>query len=121
MNFESIDRQRLTQKLSSNVLDNSDPETGLALVNVLNPDVFDEKHIPNSVNIPLSEIDQFEQRFSKEKDIVVYCASSSCDASRKAATALSQRGFSNVAAYEGGLADWEQAHQPVEGRAVSRN
>jgi rhodanese-related sulfurtransferase len=121
MNFASIDRKRLNQMLSSNVLDNLDPESGLALVNVLNPDVFDEKHIPNSVNIPLSEIDQFERRFSKEKDIVVYCASADCDASRRAASALSQRGFSNVSAYEGGIADWEQAHQPIEGRAAARN
>jgi rhodanese-related sulfurtransferase len=121
MNFDTIDRQRLNQKLSSSVLDNDDPESGLALVNVLGKDVFDEKHIPNSVNIPLSEIDQFERRFGKEKDIIVYCASSTCDASRRAATALSQRGFSNVSAYEGGLADWEEAHQPIEGRAASRN
>ena len=119
MHFESIDRKRLNQKLSSHVLDNLDPESGLALVNVLTPDVFDEKHIPNSVNIPLSEIDQFERRFSKDKDIIVYCASSDCDASRRAASALRQRGFSHVAAYEGGIADWEQAHQPIEGRSVA--
>jgi rhodanese-related sulfurtransferase len=121
MNFETIDRKTLNQKLSSHVLDNLDPESGLALVNVLNRDVFDEKHIPNSVNIPLSEIDQFERRFSKEKNIIVYCASSDCDASRRAATELSQRGFSHVAAYEGGTADWEEAHQPIEGRAAARN
>ena len=120
MTYETIDRTELRQKLSSRVLDNTDPEYGLALVNVLSPDVFDEMHIPSSVNIPMSELDQFERRYNKDKDIVVYSASLECDASERAARALSERGFRNVYDYEGGMADWERANQSTTGRTLTQ-
>lgn len=72
---------------------------------------------PNSINIPVDELDRFENRFDKDKEIVVYCASTDCDASPRAAKALAERGFSNVFDYEGGIADWEKGHQPIAGQA----
>jgi rhodanese-related sulfurtransferase len=87
----------------------------------LSSDQFDQKHIPNSINIPATEMDQFEDRFGKEKDIIVYCASRDCDASPRAAEALSERGFSHVFDYEGGMADWENGNQPMAGKAALAN
>jgi rhodanese-related sulfurtransferase len=121
MDFQTIDRTELERKLSSYRVDNRDRETGLALVNVLEPEMFDEKHIPNYVNIPGDNVDQFEQRFSKDKNIVVYCASKECDASPRAAQALAERGFRHVFDYEGGVADWEKGSQPLAGRAATAN
>jgi len=42
-------------------------------------------------------------------------ASPECSASNEAAEELSQRGFEHVFDYEGGLSDWKQGDQPVEG------
>ena len=119
MQYQTIDRAKLQQKMASHVLDNKDPASGLALVNVLDATQFERKHIPRSINIPVDELDQFEERFAKEKDIIVYCASSDCDASPRAAKALSERGFTKVFDYEGGVADWEEGHLPMAGSAAT--
>lgn len=121
MRFETIDRAELEQKITARKIDNRDPKEGVALVNVLGAEQFDRKHIPSSINIPIDELDQFEERFSKDKDIIVYCASHDCDASPRAAEALTDRGFRNVSDYGGGMADWEKGHQPVAGRESTPN
>ncbi len=119
MQYQSINRQQLERMMADERVDNGDSKEGVALVNVLGGDMFEMKHIPHSINIPVDEIDRFEKRFDKDKDIVVYCASKDCDASPRAAEALSERGFSNVYDYEGGVADWEQARQPLAGRMAT--
>ena len=119
MEYRSINRTELNQKMANTAIDNSHPMAGLALVNVLGEDAFERKHIPNSINIPVDEIDRFEQRFSKDKDIVLYCASAECNASPRVAEALSERGFVRVFDYEGGVSDWENGSQPVAGRAAT--
>lgn len=115
MQYDTIDRSALMSIVTGESIDNADRGQGVALVNVLEHDRFERKHIPNSINIPLSEIDEFDARFDKSKAIVVYCASASCDASPRAAALLSERGFRHVSDYEGGVADWEAARQPLAG------
>lgn len=111
--IKTIDRQQLEHMLSDETPDNDDRSDGYALVNVLGKDSFREEHIPNSINIPVGQLDEFEQRFAKSKPIVVYCASPECDASPKAAKALVDRGFVNVFDYANGLSDWKEAGNGV--------
>jgi rhodanese-related sulfurtransferase len=80
------------------------------LINVLPEDNFNEKHIRTSINIP-HEDKQFTEMVekvagSKDRKIVVYCASFDCDASKKAAEKLEKAGFDRVYDYEGGTKDW---------------
>lgn len=85
------------------------------LVNVLSAEQFAEEHIPGSVNIPLDQLeDEAPERLATDDDIVVYCASPSCQASPKAAQRLEAMGFENVADYEGGLSDWKDGGLPTE-------
>jgi rhodanese-related sulfurtransferase len=107
--FRTISLQQLTQKLMSERPDNVDPSKGYALVNVLSPESHADEHIPQSINIPHGEEGTFEQKFDKDKEIVLYCASPQCDASPKAAETLALRGFSAVADFEGGLSVWKDA------------
>lgn len=98
----------LTKEELKNMNDNQHAD--FVLINVLSPDSFNEKHIRTSINIP-QENQEFAQTVekvagSKERKIVVYCASFECDASSKAAKKLDDAGFSNVFAYEGGTKDW---------------
>ena len=118
MEYQTIDRNELKRMLSTGVVDNNHSRSGLAVVNVLGRDAFQHKHIPHSINIPIEEIERFEQNFSKDKEIVVYCASGECDASPRAARALSKRGFRNVYDYEGGVADWEENREQIAGSAT---
>jgi rhodanese-related sulfurtransferase len=50
----------------------------------------------------------------RQAEIVVYCASSSCQNSHIAAQRLIQLGYTNVAVYAGGKQDWEEAGLPFE-------
>ncbi|MGH8538869.1 MAG: rhodanese-like domain-containing protein [Gammaproteobacteria bacterium] len=94
--------------------DNQDAEQGYALINVLKPEAFEREHIPGSDNIPEGNEVTFKQRFSKEKEIIVYCASTDCHASDSVAEKLTKRGFTRVYDYAAGLRDWKQGGNSVE-------
>lgn len=84
------------------------------VINVLSSDYYDKIHIAGSKNIPLERLDVAYRDLDKAKHYVVYCASQQCDASRKAARLLEEKGFS-VKAYEGGIKEWAEAGLPTEG------
>jgi rhodanese-related sulfurtransferase len=111
--YTTVDRLTLTKMIAQAKPDNLDRKEGFALVNVLGPESFAKEHIPWSINIPQGKEDDFEKRFAKGKEIVVYCASSECDASSGAARELAQRGFTAVRDYGGGLQDWKAGRQPA--------
>ena len=50
-------------------------DPSLALVNVLPPETFEAAHIPGSLNLPVSWIDQraLDVLPDKSREIVVYC------------------------------------------------
>lgn len=90
-----------------------------SLINVLPRAQYKKAHIPGSVNIPL-EGEDFAERVEQavggsDKKVVVYCASSECNASEKAAQALDQAGFTSVYDYEGGTKAWQEADQEIIG------
>jgi rhodanese-related sulfurtransferase len=107
--FRTIDRETLERKLARAAPDYISKNRGYALINVLEPARFVEGHIPNSINVPLAKIAMLEDLYAKNKEIIVYCASSECDASPKAARVLVESGFENVYDYEKGLSDWRNA------------
>ncbi|MCH8003608.1 MAG: rhodanese-like domain-containing protein, partial [Nanoarchaeota archaeon] len=72
--------------------------------------------IKTSINIPVDEI---ENRSSsdlpdKSKEIVVYCASTDCQASPRAGKKLEELGYTNVVDYEAGIAGWQDAGYEFE-------
>lgn len=116
--FQTISRQELEQRLKLQQPDNDDPNAGYALVNVLDTKLYERDHIPSSINIPRDDVDEFEQRFEKDKDIIVYCASPDCEASPEVARELTKRGFRHVYDYEKGMSDWRMAGHPVAGKSA---
>lgn len=105
---DTISRDALKEKL-----DRGDDFT---LVNVLAAEQFEQAHIPGSINIPLDELgEEAPDRFDEDDEIVVYCASHSCQASPKAAKKLESMGFTNVTDYEGGVADWQEEYETEGG------
>ena len=84
----------------------------LTLVNTLGAEAFEKTKIPGAINFPL-ESDDFAARVeqaagSKNKPVVVYCASQQCNSSEKAARKLESAGFTAVSRYTGGAAAWQQ-------------
>ncbi|MCO6429884.1 MAG: rhodanese-like domain-containing protein [Deltaproteobacteria bacterium] len=116
--METISTEELQERLSVEAPDNDDPREGYALVNVLSNEAFLEEHIPESINIAKGEEWKFTERFDRSKEIIVYCASHDCPASTQVAQELVELGFSRVADYEGGIAEWKAAGNTV-GRGES--
>lgn len=107
--YEEISAQQLQQRLAQEGPDNGDPSDGYALVNVLGEKSFRREHIPDSINIPQGDEDAYERRFSRDKEIIVHCASRDCDASAKAAQELARRGFTQVERFTAGIKGWKSA------------
>ncbi len=100
--MQTITYQQLKEKLERNI----------PVINVLSEEAFREGHIPGSINLPHEKPDfarQVEETIGgKDKPVIVYCASYSCDASKRAALKLDQAGFTAVMAYEGGTKEWRE-------------
>ncbi|MCX7709474.1 MAG: rhodanese-like domain-containing protein [Clostridia bacterium] len=82
-----------------------DRETGIILLDVRTLEEYQEKHIPNSLLIPVDVIEKEApaKLTNKEAEIFVYCRSGR--RSVAAAEALVKMGYSNV--YNlGGIIDW---------------
>jgi rhodanese-related sulfurtransferase len=83
------------------------------ILNVLPRESFAKKHLPKSVNVPVSDPDFIEEVREvvpdKDMPIVVHCSGPTCDASPKAAARLEQEGYRDVREFRGGLEEWERA------------
>lgn len=95
------------------------------VINVLDSEHYRDRHIPESINIPLSSdnfVRQVEQRVqSKDAPLVVYCAKTECDASEKAAKKLEEAGFTGVIDFTAGVDGWASAGYELEGRQGQRH
>lgn len=80
------------------------------LVEALPAKYFQEGHLPGAININHDEIRAKATQLLPDKasEIVVYCASSTCTNSDKAAAQLEALGYQNVAVFKGGKEDWVQ-------------
>lgn len=79
-------------------------EKDIALLDVRTTEEYVEKHIPNSINIPLNLLMQVEKKLpDKDKKIFVYCLSGS--RSMTASKILVKLGYTNI--YNlGGINRW---------------
>lgn len=85
----------------------------LPIINVLSEQDFNNDHITGSQNVPFKDNDKFVQQVEKiiggkTKPVILYCASSTCDASKNAAQKLESSGFTDVTVYEGGVKEWSE-------------
>lgn len=111
--------EKLSAKQVKEILDRNE---GARLINVLAEERFRDKHIPGSINVPLARdtfLESVEQLNGGRSDkVVVYCADTDCNASAKATERLEKAGFRDVADFEGGLKEWEEAGYSLVGEAV---
>jgi len=87
----------------------------VTIVNVLEPEAYKKIHVKGSISLPRRELEAGKwQELDFTKEIVVYCSSYDCNASREAAKLLESKGM-DVSAYEGGIKEWAEAGLPTEG------
>jgi len=109
-----IDRDTLARKLAG--------AARPVLVEALPEKYFRDWHLPGARHLPHDEVARLAPAVLPDRaaEIVVYCASRSCQNSHLAAAKLAQMGYENVAVYAGGKQEWSEAGLPVErGEAIA--
>jgi rhodanese-related sulfurtransferase len=87
----------------------------LLIINALAPEYYNDCHIAGSINVPLAKLEEYAKTIAKDTEIVVYCARYECSVSRNAWHLLKKLGFTNIVAYEGGMAEWKKKGYPSKG------
>lgn len=103
--MKTIKAQELKRKMDHN--------EEVLVLDVLPSEHYETQHIPGAKSIPL-EKDNFvdsvkDAAKNKQQQVVVYCASTECDLSPKAADRLESEGFENVVDFNGGIQEWKDA------------
>jgi rhodanese-related sulfurtransferase len=77
---------------------------------------YRKMHLPGAVHVPAAAVDQKLDKLERHRDkpIIVYCGTGM--QSGRVAAQLKQRGFAKVYQLRGGLASWQGAGYPVEGK-----
>jgi rhodanese-related sulfurtransferase len=99
--------------ISPQELLNADSNT-IVIVDVRTPEEFQQGHVPNAINVPMSEIIDNPSilNSSKGKPIILYCRSGY--RAGKAAEALHKDGYQNLRHLEGDIQGWLKAGLTVE-------
>jgi rhodanese-related sulfurtransferase len=88
------------------------------LIDALAPMSFAHSHLPGAINLPPEWVDErgAHRIPALDTEVVVYCASSTCDSSIIVANRLVELGYRNVRHFVEGKRDWVEAGLPLEGR-----
>jgi rhodanese-related sulfurtransferase len=103
-----ITREELQTRIAAN--------PALVLLEALPEKYYRDGHLPGAKHMPHDQTAALAPTLAADRnaEIVVYCASKTCQNSHIAANVLKQIGYSNVAVYPGGKQDWVDAGLPLE-------
>jgi len=89
----------------------------LALVEALPEKYWRDSHLPGAIQMDYTEVAEKAHNLlpDKEAKIVVYCASTECQNSSKAARTLEDLGYKDVNEYAQGKQHWLEAGLPLVG------
>jgi rhodanese-related sulfurtransferase len=110
----NISRESLWQKIQG--------DDDFVLVDALPPLAYAASHLPGAISMPPEYVAARARRRIPDShtEIVVYCASSTCDSSLVVADRLLELGYRNVRHYAEGKRDWMEAGLPLEGARAGR-
>jgi rhodanese-related sulfurtransferase len=86
------------------------------LLDVRQPEEYEDGHIPGAILIPLGELEARQEELERGKKIITYCRSG--HRSMAAAIALCGLGFKNVHHLEGGILNWR--YETIGGLSEAR-
>ena len=100
--LNTIDRDDLNRRIQS-------PNPPV-LLEALPERYYTQKHLPAARLFPHDQVERLAPQVipNKNAEIVVYCASRTCQNSHTAAHHLMRLGYTNVTVYAGGKLDWEE-------------
>ena len=85
----------------------------VTVLDVRPPEEYAAGHLPDAVNVPLDELEQWLDRLEPDDDVVAYCRGPHCILAFDAVERLRQRGI-RARRLDGGLPEWRQRGLPVE-------
>ena len=105
---KTVSREELQAKLAS--------KTRPVVLEALPAKYFLDGHLPGALHMPHDRVRALARAVVCDKgaDIVVYCASRTCQNSHIAAETLTSLGYTNVSVYGAGKQDWVEAGLPLE-------
>ncbi len=88
----------------------------LILLEALPERYYVQKHLPGALLFPHDQVAALAPTVVPDRgaQIVVYCASRTCQNSHIAAQQLTRLGYTDVTVYAGGKQDWEEGGLPFE-------
>lgn len=86
-------------------------EAGAFMLDVRQPDEWNDYHMPGSTLIPLGELASRVNELPRDQEIVVVCRSG--NRSQQGRDILLQAGFTQVTSMAGGLSQWRAAGYPT--------
>jgi rhodanese-related sulfurtransferase len=86
-------------------------EAGAFVLDVRQPEEWNEFHVPESTLIPLDQLASRVNELPKDKEIVIVCRSG--NRSAQARDLLLSEGFTQVTSMAGGLNQWKAAGYPT--------
>ncbi len=105
--MKTVSKEELVEKMN---------ERKAVVINVLVKEAYNMIHIKGSISMPLREMQLGGlETLDKGMDMVVYCSSYDCEASKAGGEFLEAKGF-RVWEYSGGMQEWAEAGLPTEGR-----
>ena len=106
--LQTIDRDELNGRMQS--------ATPPLLLEALPERYYAQKHLPGARLFPHDQVQRLAPTVAPDKNaqLVVYCASRTCQNSHMAAHQLIRLGYTSVILYEGGKLDWEEGGLPFE-------
>ncbi|WP_346796878.1 metalloregulator ArsR/SmtB family transcription factor [Halomonas sp. Bachu 37] len=84
----------------------------VALLDVRPEDEFEAGHLPEAINIPLTQLEDMLDKLPRDKEIVAYCRGRYCTLSHEAVRRLGQLGY-RIRRFEEGYPEWKAAGLPV--------
>ena len=86
------------------------------LLEALPEKYYQDWHLPGALHMPHDAVGELAPTLIPDKtsEVVVYCASKTCQNSHIAANLLTQLGYINVAVYAGGKQEWSDAELPTQ-------
>ena len=76
---------------------------------------YDQGHIPTAMSLPEREFDEafsmYQTLLTPDQAILVYCSGEECDESLQLGMLLRDVGFTNIAIFVGGMAEWSQTEE----------
>ncbi|MCX8063217.1 MAG: rhodanese-like domain-containing protein, partial [Anaerolineales bacterium] len=86
-------------------------QQGAFILDVRQPEEWNEGHIPNTTLIPLDQLAQRVNEVPRDREIVVVCRSG--NRSREGTRILLENGFKQVSSMAGGVTDWAAKGFPL--------